>query len=196
MHQTGDLRAKFLLDGDDISAVTLGDDRLLQIFLIGGGMDDLVQHLTRLRGGDPHFAADVGELSGRAVRDLVRADDTGGDPVAEVGIGVQRAEIAVQRGAHAGTVRVPVAYALDDAQCARDREQLRGVQTAACLGTAQGVGHIADPTEGRCAESPDQDVSILGLRQQTLDLIKVILRLNTERQLPCLVDGGLLRQHM
>ena len=67
MNQTRYLRAELLLDGNDIAAVALGDDGFLQILLIGGGMNDLVQYLAGFGGGDTHFATDLAELSRSAV---------------------------------------------------------------------------------------------------------------------------------
>ena len=63
MHQAGHLAAEFGLDGDDEPPAAQGDDGVLQIFLIGGRADELVELLAHPRGGGTDFAADIRKLS-------------------------------------------------------------------------------------------------------------------------------------
>ncbi len=76
MYHAGNFTAVFRLDRHDKPAVPHGDDRILQIFLIGRGADHLIHLFADFQFSHPNFAPDGSEFRGSVVVQRILADDS------------------------------------------------------------------------------------------------------------------------
>ena len=98
MHQAGNTGAVLRLHRQHIAVVAHGDNGVLQILLVGGGADHGVEALLHPFGGAAQVAADIGQLHGGPVGDLVLGDNGGCDVVLQVAEGAQQPGLFLQAG--------------------------------------------------------------------------------------------------
>ena len=195
MHQSRHLAAVFGLDRHHKTAVTDGDDRILQQFLIGGGADHFVQLFPDAGGRRPHFAADVRKSRGGGVGDLFLRQDRGVDALLQIFIRREHRKTVVQAGGNPLAVRAPFGERADHPQRLRDIQQLAQRQGSPRRRTAQGVGGVFQLGKGGRAETCHQLIGVAGFLHQPFGLRQVIRRLQLPCKLGCILAAGLPGQH-
>ena len=97
MDQAGYVRPALRLDRQDIAAVALGDDGVLQVLRVVAAKER-VQFLTHSVGEQAQVTPDVVELRAGAVRDLILGQDGVEDGLLKFPVGVQvRRQLRDQR---------------------------------------------------------------------------------------------------
>ena len=152
VYQAGDLTAKFRLDRHHIPPAPLGDDAFLQMLLMALGVDQLVQLISGPGGGVSDLPPDRSERRRSAVRHFLLVQNTGEDFFFQIFIGCQNREPAGKGVLHALAFSMPLRQGTNGPKGPGNIEKLPKAQPAACLGPAQGVGHVFQAVKGGRAE--------------------------------------------
>ena len=144
--QAGNFVLMLALHRHHIAPTPHGDDIVLQVLGLVGG-DEPVEHIPHLARRRPDVAADVRQLGGGGVGDLLLAENGSGDLLLQEAVGAQAVKIAVQ---HRFLLPVTGAVLLDRPGTAEHQgnvQQLPGIQTAPTVRPLQGGGHGAHAAE-------------------------------------------------
>ena len=176
------------------AAVPLGDDGLLKHLGIGGGGDDALEHLTALGGRLAHVAADVCQLRGGGVGDLVLIQDGIFDAVLQIAVAMEGEEEMVDDRLFLGVLVEVLPHPPGGGEEPGDGQQLVGVQAAAPVRPGQCLRHRLDPGKGGAAPQTDHGPGRVGLILKPEDLLRLRLRHQSPAAVLGLGADGLGRQ--
>ena len=194
MYQTGHLAPVLRLYRHYKAPATLGDDGLLQEFLVMGGVDHTVQPLPNGRCLGLNLPPNVVKLFRCLVRHFLRTDNAGKDPVLQIFVHRNAVKKEIQGRACTRQMAVPVVQNAQRPQGVAHLQQLRHIQAPAGCRPLQRTVYIMQPAKRRRAEPGQHRKSVLRLIQQESNLPRVCRRAQRQCRLFGVVTGGLFRQ--
>ena len=196
MHQSGNLSPKLRLYRYHIPPAALCDNAFLQMLLMGSGMNQLVQLFPHPVRSISNFSADRSQGWGRCIGDLFFIHNASEDLVLQIFVRRQNLKTAGKSVFHTLVLAVPLGKRTDCPQCFRHIQKFSQPQSAACLGTAQGIGYIFHSIERWSPKFSCKNIGGIRLLQQLLRLSSRMHRRN-QRGLLCRIGTGcLLSQHL
>ena len=152
MHQTGHLAPVLRLYRHYKAPTTLGDDGLLQEFLVMGGVDHTVQPLPNGRRLGLNLPTNVVKLFRCLVRHFLRTDNAGKNPILQIFVHRNAVKKEIQRRACARQMAVPVVQNAQRPQGVTHLQQFRHIQAPAGCRPLQRTVYIMQPAKRRRAE--------------------------------------------
>ena len=176
------------LDRNNISAVALCDNSLLQVLGIRCRRYIMVQCLAHVHILLSNLAANVCQLGRCRIGNLLLADNGAVDFFLQIAIAVDAREHRIQRRMHAVVLLLVavLAHLIGGVQQRCNVQQFARGQNAAHLGAAERRRHLTNAAERRCAAGREQTLCVIGLRQQLLYILDVVQRAQISCRLLCL----------
>ena len=132
MHQTRHIIFALGFHRHHIAPLADGNDWLPEEFTVGGRGNHLLQTVPNLAGLNAHMAADVRQLRGSGVRNLLLGENGAQNSIFQIFVGCQRTEQLIQNG-FLVVLRNVALDAAGAAQNAADLQQLLGLQASSSI---------------------------------------------------------------
>ena len=182
------------LQRHDVPSVPLGDDRLLEVFLVFGGGNDFLQGVHQSAVGNSLLAANPGELGAGAVPHLSPIVDAPPDLLAHVGA---RVDLPAQVG-QVRELRPQVRENPPDLACAQERrahvQHLLRRERHAFQRVLHQRPDVVGAAQRKVAPQIEQQASFFRFRLQPFRLFQVGYRTDGQRQLPADGERGVSRE--
>ena len=191
--QAGNLGFILALNRNDIALPSKRNDRIAQVFCIGGRRDNLLQGFLDLCALDAHMAADVCKLAAGRIRNFLLGENGIGDFFFQIPVGRKLLKIHVQHALVAVAVVIRL-DAADAAENARNAQQFSRRQAAATVGALQRGADLFHILKARRALERDHFAGRGGLIQKSTDVLCVRKRPEGAAALLRLLAGGAVRQ--
>ena len=196
VNETLDLVFIFLLNGDYVSAVTHGDDLLLQEFGVCAARDEFLERFTDAVVFNFHAAANVVKLFARHIRDGFLIFDASCDLFFQIFIGREALKVFIEDRL-GGVVGIAVfRNGAGGRKRASHGKELSDAQHSALISALHGSGDIRDAVKGRHTLGDLHILCRLRFRQHTAHGLDRAGRSHGIRQRFCALGGANGGEHL